>query len=426
MVAANGIIMVFDETLIQCAVKDEVDRCREKLANGSDPCSANPMGQSALHIAAIWGSVGVGKLLIDAGATIEAHNKMGGITPLMCAAQRNQTEFAQLLLDSGADPMTEDESGRVAYMFAQDDELRELLGGPSGKLCRAVRAGDPELVEEIARSNPELVGAIDGNGDTPLVVAIELQRWDIARWFTSQPDAKRFVDARGSEGEAPLHLAARAEEPEMVDALLKAGADVNLKSLRNNEYTRGNYDMIDPETGEKKVISKLHRAPIFECAENGNTAVGKMLIDGGCDVDMKDGDGCTPLYMAMACGDSGEEDGISELLLSAGASPDIGNADIGKDNTLLAWAASRKRLDLVQQLLKHGADPNRPGKSGMLPLHMAARCGGKSVIEALLENGADPSKTCFTHKNCPGVTARQVVEKNKQAVAAGCLDVLPG
>ena len=34
----------------------------------------------------------------------------------------------------------------------------------------------------------------------------------------------------------PLHLAARAEDPEMVDALLKAGADVNLKSLRNNFF----------------------------------------------------------------------------------------------------------------------------------------------------------------------------------------------
>ena len=39
--------------------------------------------------------------------------------------------------------------------------------------------------------------------------------------------------------------------------------------------------------------------------------------------------------------------------------------------------------------------------------------------------GADPTKTCATQKGGGGVTAREVVQRNKQAVAAGCLDVLP-
>ncbi len=413
-----------DESLIQCAVKNEVESCRQKLAQGSDPSSANPMGQTALHIAAIWGSIGVGELLIEAGAIIEAHNKMGGITPLMCAAQRGRTEFARLLLARGADPKTQDDNGRLAFMFAEDDELRELLGGPSGELCRAVRTGDQQKVEVVASRRPELVAARDGSGNTPLVIAMQKQHWIIARWFLGHADAARFVNTRSSDGDSPLQLAARFEQTELLDALIQAGADVNLKSLRLNEYTRGNYEMIDTETGEKKVVSSEHQTPIFECAENGNTTVAKMLIDAGCNLDITDGDGCTPLYIAMVCGDCGEEDGISEMLLAARASPDIGNADIGKDNTLLAWAASRRSLGHVRQLLRHNADPNRPGKSGMYPLHMAARCGGKAVMEALLENGADPTKTCYTHKACPGVTARQVVEKNKQAVAAGCLDVL--
>ena len=150
-------------------------------------------------------------------------------------------------------------------------------------------------------------------------------------------------------------------------------------------------------------------------------ALAKLVIDSGCDVNLTDGDGCTAVYVSI------EEDQleITELLLSCGASPDIGNADIGKDNTLLAWAASRRQLPLVQLLLRHGADPNRPGKSGMYALHMAARCGGKAIIEELLANGADPTKKCFTNRNCVGMTARELVQKNKQAVAAGCLDVLP-
>lgn len=290
------------------------------------------------------------------------------------------------------------------------------------KLQGAIRVGNLAQVRQLVGENPELVVGKDKEGSTPLSFCIEAQQWNIASWLLDRPDVESFVNTCGADGETPLHAAARAEQLDLVKALLGAGADANLKSIRSNEYTQGNYDFIDPATGEKKVVSNEHRTAIFECAENGNVAIAKMLIDdGGCDLNETDGDGCTALYLAM---DEGNDE-MCELLLNSGASADIGNADIGCDNTLLAWAASRRRLSHVQMLLKHGADPNKPGKSGMYPLHMAARCGAKAVLQELLANGADPNKTCKTHKACLGVTARQVVEKNKQAVAAGCLDVLP-
>jgi ankyrin repeat protein len=237
-------------------------------------------------------------------------------------------------------------------------------------------------------------------------------------------DAVSFVNqcgkAQGADDEYPLHLAVRAEQTKLVGALLEAGADASLKSIRNGEYTRGNFDKIDPTTGEKQAVSPEYRTPLFICAENGNVAITKLLLHHGSDVNTADGDGCTALYVAL------DEDqvGIAEALLAAGAATDTGNTDIGLDNHLLAWAASRRQLEHVQLLLKYKADPNQPGKSGMYPLHMAARGGGRTVLEALLASGADPTKTCPTHRHCPGVTAREVVEKNPRAVAAGCLEVL--
>lgn len=69
---------------------------------------------------------------------------------------------------------------------------------------------------------------------------------------------------------------------------------------------------------------------------------------------------------------------------------------------------------------------NTEGKSGLYPLHMAARSGDKAILVELLAKGADPTRTCVTFKGCPGATARQMVEKNPQAVANGCLEVVPG
>ena len=290
------------------------------------------------------------------------------------------------------------------------------------KLQNIIRTGSLTKLKGFVDRNPRYLALPDEDGNTPLSSSIKLQLWNVAHWFASHRNAQRFVDTLDSEGESPLQAATRAEQLKLVETLLSSGADANLKSIRSNEYTQGNYDFIDATTGEKKVVSNEHRTAIFECAENGNVAIATLLInDGGCNLNSLDGDGCTALYVAM---DEGNDE-ICELLLNSGVSPDIGNADIGLDNTLLAWSASRRRLNQVQMLLKHGADPNKPGKSGMYPLHMAARCGGKAVLQELLANGADPTLTCKTHKTCSGVTARQVVERNKQAVAAGCLDVLP-
>ena len=115
-------------------------------------------------------------------------------------------------------------------------------------------------------------------------------------------------------------------------------------------------------------------------------AIAKVLLARGSHLDVQDGDGCTPLYTAL----DEDELEVADFLLGQGADPDIGNKDIGDKNTLLAWASSWRELDHVELLIAHGANPNVCGKSGMFPLHMAARSGGKQIIEALLEAGADP------------------------------------
>ena len=65
-----------------------------------------------------------------------------------------------------------------------------------------------------------------------------------------------------SGGQFPLHLAARMENPVIVEALLKAGADPNLKSIRRNEYTSGKHDKIDPATGQKVTVPRASQSQV--------------------------------------------------------------------------------------------------------------------------------------------------------------------
>ena len=59
--------------------------------------------------------------------------------------------------------------------------------------------------------------------------------------------------------------------------------------------------------------------------------------------------------------------------------------------TPLHEACCLSSTDVVDALLKHGADPKACCKDGTTPLHKAARAGSKAVVFMLLQAGADVS-----------------------------------
>jgi len=80
------------------------DAARSLLNKGAqvNACSTNALKNMALHAAAAGRSQAVAKLLLDAGADVNARQH-GGWTPLHSVAQNGDVEFARVLTDAGAD-----------------------------------------------------------------------------------------------------------------------------------------------------------------------------------------------------------------------------------------------------------------------------------------------------------------------------------
>ncbi|MDR0288956.1 MAG: ankyrin repeat domain-containing protein [Rickettsiales bacterium] len=156
-----------------------------------------------------------------------------------------------------------------------------------------------------------------------------------------------------------LHIAAASDDDSVMQALIKAGADVN---------TEDNYG-----------ITPLHLA-----AQNGHkNAIGTLLKAKRINVNAKDQYGKTPLHLATA---KNHNDAIEALLKAKRI--DV-NAKDQYEKTPLHLAAKYDKKDAIEALLKaKGIDVNAKDRYGRTPLHLAVGQHNLHIVEVLLENGA--------------------------------------
>ena len=110
------------------------ERLREILGADRDAARAwSPDGFTALHLAAFSNAEETARLLVEAGADLEArsrHETITGVRPLNTAAFARAHAVARILLGAGADPDGEGEPGATPMQAAraqQDEEMERLL-----------------------------------------------------------------------------------------------------------------------------------------------------------------------------------------------------------------------------------------------------------------------------------------------------------
>ncbi len=103
--------------------KAEVTRILLEAGARVDVYGQNPLANQPLHAAAAGRHIEVCRLLVAAGADVNA-TQHGGVTPLHEAAQHGDAEMVELFLSAGADPTTTADDGRTPA------DLAETAGHP--------------------------------------------------------------------------------------------------------------------------------------------------------------------------------------------------------------------------------------------------------------------------------------------------------
>lgn len=250
---------------------------------------------------------------------------------------------------------------------------------------------------------------------------------------------KRFLDA-----------AAKGHN-RVVDALLRAGVDVNAQDTRGCPTNRtalmhaaenGHLRVIDLllrkgakvnaidkgfpvdcPGGNTALLVALHKIAEMVFSEEAGTAhalaiqrkhvaIAHRLLDAGASPKTRGG-GTSVINCAAQVGDVR----LFKRLIEVGADPR--QAD-GSGSTALAAAVQARRLNIVRVLLDLGLDPNSKGPGNSPVLISAAYSGDPKLCKLLLSRGADPNladSSGFTALMMACVTAhKQAAEK---LVAAG-------
>lgn len=169
---------------------------------------------------------------------------------------------------------------------------------------------------------------------------------------------QQFIGLMGSfinliqRDRTPLTVACHLGDLNIVEELIKAGADVN---LRDNTHK-----------------------PLTLACEEGHVGVVKLLIKAGANLNVKDGS-VTALTASCELGYIG----IVDELLTSGADVNLR----GDSNTPLTFACEIGSLSLVKKLIEFGADVNL-ADDYKTPLTTACGMGCICVVEELIKRGA--------------------------------------
>lgn len=316
-----------------------------------------------------------------------------GTTALHWAVYNNNLALVDALIAAGA---------KVATTNAYD----------SSPMSEAATIGNPAVIRKLLEAGAD-VDSTNAEGQTALMLVARTSNVDAAQVLI---DFGADVNAEENwRGQTALIWAAAQSQPEMLRLLIANGADVNARTWVNDwerQITAEPRYMWRPLGGFTALIY---------AAREGCTECAKLLVEAGANINQPDGEGATPLLIALI----NLNFDFAKYLIEQGA--DVNRWDMRGNQPLFAAVdmntlpaggyPDRPSLDdttaleVIDLLLAKGANPNAQLRSdrllyrsisddrgtdsilviGATPLLRAAKAFDIAAIERLLASGALPN-----------------------------------
>ena len=394
------------------------------LEAGADANVANEDGQTALMLAARTGNVGVARVLVQHGADVNKRESYRDQSAVMWAAAQGHADMVAFLVSQKADLTVQAQDNEWMTQISSEPRVQYRPTGGLTPLLYAARAGCLGCVTSMVQAGAD-VDRPNPDGMTPMMMAVDngypavahylLDRganphtWD---WWGRTP-LYIAVTMRGGPDSRPGPRP--PESLAFIRALLDAGVNPNAQ-LAFKEPSRGGRD-----NRFRDDLLTTGATPLLRAAQTFDNDVVRALLKHGALVDLPTASGVTPFMAAAGIGTRtgsgvlgpGVRDDViarsletMEILRRAGADVNARIVDItsltariARDNTMtgrqgqtaLFYVADTGRTPVVKYLLDHGAKADALDDMGRTAIDVAkVRRGGtedgSQEIVALLEN----------------------------------------
>ncbi|XP_058813085.1 uncharacterized protein LOC131677350 [Topomyia yanbarensis] len=381
-------------SLIAASYMGHYDIVEILLENGADVNHTDLDGRNALCVAALCGSSGYSKVistLLEYGANTDQTDNEG-MSPLLVSSFEGNSEICELLLENGADPDMADNMGRTP-------------------LWAACTSGHAHVVKLLLFWGCG-IDCMDSEGRTVLSVAAAQGNLETVRQLLD-----RGLDEthRDNAGWTPLHYAAFEGYADICIQLLESGAKID--ECDNEGKAALHLAAQEGHNAVLEAILNIHRPCIDQRAHDGKTAFRLACLEGhfecvqtllkfGCDVNSKDADSRTTLYILA----------LENKLKVVKFLLEYSNADVnipdGEGRSALHVASWQGHAEMVKLLITLGnADVNAMDLESRTPLHSCAWQGNHEVMQLLLYYGAIPDHACKQGATALGISAQEGHEK---------------
>lgn len=293
--------------LMWAAAQNHPEMVRELLAHGAEvngrsnlqkwerQTTAEPREKwlppgsfTPLHFAAREGALESARVLVEAGADVNAVDP-DGISTMLIAIINGHYDVASYLLEHGTDPNLADKTGRTALYSAVDFHTMPMSNRPSPKDINN-KVTSLELIQQLLAKGAN----VNAQLKTQQPYRVKLDRGD---------------DTMLTTGTTPLLRAAKAADLAAMKVLLEKGADAKLATRAGI-----NSLMAAAGVGTKEEDSTGR----FKTEEETIEAIG-LLLNAGLDINAANNNGQTALHGAAQWG----KNKVVAYLASKGAKLDV-------------------------------------------------------------------------------------------------------